>query len=539
MTTRHGVADTDNHFIIDPVTRTIINKSGKLVLIQHDHNSERFTFECPRYVDNHDMSLCDSIQIHYINIGTGSQKSYGIYQSKDINVETINGEETITFSWLVSCNATKHVGKLNFVVRFACYSGSTTTNNDTSHNGVLLVDKSTDDIYDLYVDSGELTMYAVSNVETAMDPRANFTDVYYTEDGRVLEYVWNTGIYSDISISKSIYNSEEFVEDYVDILETWKYELIAAGLRIESVEQTVTSTEDDGINVVSMTMTDGTVETFQFKNGSKGKEGESLTHEWDGTTLKVTSSSGTSSSDLKGAKGDAFTYDMFTPEQLAALKGEAFTYDMFTPEQLAALKGEPGTYIISIERTSGNGAAGSRDEYTITTNDGATFKFSVYNGMDGNGGGGSGDMSKSIYDPNNKSTDIFAYVDEKVASIDISKSFQTMLEEELEDAPNITLSDEQVGTTEVKPASMSMTSGTGDTVTIDPSNGLTFTSNSDATGIVTGLKAPSNDSDAANKKYVDDKFASVNASTPFSYGTEDLEAGVSELETGKFYFVYE
>ena len=80
-----------------------------------------------------------------------------------------------------------------------------------------------------------------------------------------------------------------------------------------------------------------------------------------------------------GPTGAAFTYDMFTPEQLAALKGPkgdtgeqgiqgpqgeqgiqgiqgpkgdtgapgaAFTYDMFTPEQLAALKGpkgDPGT----------------------------------------------------------------------------------------------------------------------------------------------------------------------------------------------------
>ena len=49
-----------------------------------------------------------------------------------------------------------------------------------------------------------------------------------------------------------------------------------------------------------------------------------------------------------GPKGDAFTYDDFTPEQLAALtgpkgdKGDAFTYNDFTEEQLAALKGPKG-----------------------------------------------------------------------------------------------------------------------------------------------------------------------------------------------------
>lgn len=35
-----------------------------------------------------------------------------------------------------------------------------------------------------------------------------------------------------------------------------------------------------------------------------GKDGVSATHEWDGTTLVVTSASGTSSADLKGGKGD-------------------------------------------------------------------------------------------------------------------------------------------------------------------------------------------------------------------------------------------
>ena len=47
-------------------------------------------------------------------------------------------------------------------------------------------------------------------------------------------------------------------------------------------------------------------------------------------------------SQLKGEKGEPFTYDDFTPEQLRKLKGKAFTYDDFTPEQLAKLKGEKG-----------------------------------------------------------------------------------------------------------------------------------------------------------------------------------------------------
>lgn len=47
---------------------------------------------------------------------------------------------------------------------------------------------------------------------------------------------------------------------------------------------------------------------FDFKI-PKGKDGVSATHEWNGTTLSVTSESGTSSADLKGQKGD----DGFSP----------------------------------------------------------------------------------------------------------------------------------------------------------------------------------------------------------------------------------
>lgn len=49
---------------------------------------------------------------------------------------------------------------------------------------------------------------------------------------------------------------------------------------------------------------------------------------------------------IKGQKGDPFTYEDFTPEQLEALrgpKGDPFTYEDFTPEQLEALKGDDGT----------------------------------------------------------------------------------------------------------------------------------------------------------------------------------------------------
>lgn len=53
------------------------------------------------------------------------------------------------------------------------------------------------------------------------------------------------------------------------------------------------------------------------------------------------------------------------------------------------------------------------------------------------------------------------------------------------------------------------------------------------------LTTPTNDNDAANKKYVDDKVAAIPTGPTITYGTTDLVAGTSELAEGTFYFVYE
>lgn len=48
-----------------------------------------------------------------------------------------------------------------------------------------------------------------------------------------------------------------------------------AGVGIQSIEQTTTSDEDGGTNVITCTLTDGTVSTFNIKNGSRGADGTS------------------------------------------------------------------------------------------------------------------------------------------------------------------------------------------------------------------------------------------------------------------------
>lgn len=156
----HVVRDSDTHFFIDEITREIKNETSKKVrLVQFDHNSERFTFECPRYIEEHEMSKCNRVEIHFLNIdAVTKEKKSGMYVVDDLKEE---GEKVLC-SWLISRNATSLVGSLNFVVRFMCIT-----------------------------------------------------------DG-VVEYSWNTAIYSGITITDGINASELFETEYVDIIEQWK-----------------------------------------------------------------------------------------------------------------------------------------------------------------------------------------------------------------------------------------------------------------------------------------------------------------------------
>ena len=167
MPNTHQIVDSDPKFSIDPVTRTISNSSRKTRLIQYDHNSEKISFTMPRIVEGHDMTLCNNVRIQYINLDDETQhkKSVGVYSVDDI---TQNEEDdTISFSWLISRNATKYVGTLNFLIQFECI----------------------------------------------------------LDDGTV-EYSWHTDAFKGITVSEGMDVEDTIVHYYPDIFEQWKNEVI-------------------------------------------------------------------------------------------------------------------------------------------------------------------------------------------------------------------------------------------------------------------------------------------------------------------------
>lgn len=156
------IKDTDAFFVVDAITRQIKNMTPqKIVLVQGDHNSEKFTFSLPRYIEGHDMAESASANLHYIN---ASRNVKGMFVMTDLQIDPDN-EENVICSWLISGNVTKEAGKLSFLIEFECY------------------------------------------------------------EGNVLVYSWHSLPYEGISIGESFDNAEEVAEMYADVLQQWYNEI--------------------------------------------------------------------------------------------------------------------------------------------------------------------------------------------------------------------------------------------------------------------------------------------------------------------------
>ena len=176
MSHTHIIKDNDKRFVISPDTRAI-RSPARTVLAWMDHNSEYITIEIPRYVEGHDISLCNNVEIHYLNYGDEGRK-YGLYPVTDLQVDP-KDESKMVFTWLVSQNATSIVGHVAFVVRFQCLQGA---------------------------------------------------EVIYS---------WGTMICESVVVSGSLYNTNKIVEQYADVLEQWKIELESGTVSPDAIDKAI------------------------------------------------------------------------------------------------------------------------------------------------------------------------------------------------------------------------------------------------------------------------------------------------------------
>ena len=164
MAHEHEVNDKDLHFIIDPETMVISCAGEVKALKRGDHAAERYSFEMPRYIEGHDMSLCNKVEAHYDNIKYDSATRETTVINSFDEVEDFRVSETdenmVVWTWLVKGDATKLEGILNFCIRFACL------------------------------------------------------------DGDKIEYQKFTEIYKSIPVGESIWNTEAVAKEYADVLQT-------------------------------------------------------------------------------------------------------------------------------------------------------------------------------------------------------------------------------------------------------------------------------------------------------------------------------
>ena len=180
----HPVLDTDNLFVIDPLTRVIKAQSSKTTVVQYDHNSERLSFELPRMIEGHDMATCTKVEVHWFNVGTRKEEyAEGVYEVDDLSQE---GEDKVVCSWLIAGESTQYAGQLTFLLRYCCLTGD------------------------------------------------------------VVDYVWNTVPYEKLYVSKGGNASATVVLNYSDILEKWKASLFAAGyINADTMQQDIKTLQEN------------------------------------------------------------------------------------------------------------------------------------------------------------------------------------------------------------------------------------------------------------------------------------------------------
>lgn len=182
----HPVHDSDEHYTIDPISRSITNvTSKKVALIQYDHNSEVISFDIPKTIEGHDMTLCNDVKIHFINTGSGSRfKNADIYVVNDLCVMDTDPDKVV-FTWTVPASATQYSGSLVFLVTFQCI-----------------------------------------------------------DENNAVTYRWSTDVNNTISIKPCIDNGDSIVEEYSSLLEQWRIDLFGEG---QSAVQTIKNATEEAL----------------------------------------------------------------------------------------------------------------------------------------------------------------------------------------------------------------------------------------------------------------------------------------------------
>lgn len=101
---------TEPHIVINADKTVIIPEALKRILVQHDHNIETVTFDCPRYWDGHDLS-----QMGLRIVFQRSDDHKEPHPVENLRVDESN-DRMIHFDWTISGNTTLVSGNVKITV---------------------------------------------------------------------------------------------------------------------------------------------------------------------------------------------------------------------------------------------------------------------------------------------------------------------------------------------------------------------------------------------------------------------------------------
>lgn len=102
--------ETEGHIVIGKDRFIIVPESLKRIAVQHDHDIETVTFDCPRYWDGTDMSKM-RVYINYMR----PDGTKGSYIPEPITVDT-EDPNIMHFYWTISRHVTEYKGNIIILV---------------------------------------------------------------------------------------------------------------------------------------------------------------------------------------------------------------------------------------------------------------------------------------------------------------------------------------------------------------------------------------------------------------------------------------
>lgn len=170
----------EGHIVIGDDRFITVPAELKKIAVQHDHNIETVTFDCPRYWDGHDMSEM-AVYINYMR----ADGNKGSYIADNVTVDDTD-DSIMHFSWTLSRNVTEIKGTITFLV---CIRKTDEEGNEVNHwnselNREMAVSEGLECdaiIEEVYPDIITQLLEKIDNNETAIDILNTRIDDNYTE----------------------------------------------------------------------------------------------------------------------------------------------------------------------------------------------------------------------------------------------------------------------------------------------------------------------------------------------------------------------